>query len=178
MTDLVLVSRAADFAARCHAGQRRKGSAKEPYLNHLAEVAEMLAFATDGGDAALVAAGWLHDTIEDSDTSRDDLVDRFNEDVASLVVECTDDISLPRAQRKRHQVEHAPHLTPRARMIKLADKISNVRSLIFSPPDEWERERLVDYLDWAIDVAAGCRGVSERLDHLFDETAARARAVL
>jgi (p)ppGpp synthase/HD superfamily hydrolase len=83
-----------------------------------------------------------------------------------------------RAQRKRHQVEHAPHLTPRARMIKLADKISNVRSLIFSPPDEWERERLVDYLDWAIDVAAGCRGVSERLDHLFDETAARARAVL
>ncbi|MCP9629912.1 HD domain-containing protein [Rhodopseudomonas palustris] len=178
MNDLVLVSRAADFAARCHAGQRRKGSAKEPYLNHLAEVAEMLAFATDGSDAALVVAGWLHDTIEDTDTSRDDLVDRFDEDVASLVVECTDDMSLPRAQRKRYQVEHTPHLTPRARMIKLADKISNLRSVTFSPPDEWERERLVDYLDWAVDVAAGCRGVSARLDHLFDETAARARAVL
>ena len=178
MTDLVLVSRAADFAARCHAGQRRKGSSREPYLNHLAEVAEMLASATEGSDAALVAAGWLHDAIEDSDTSRDDLVERFGEDVAALVVACTDDMSLPRAVRKRHQVEHAPHLAPRARMIKLADKISNVRSLIFSPPDEWERERLIDYLEWAEQVAAGCRGVNERLDHLFNETAARARAVL
>jgi (p)ppGpp synthase/HD superfamily hydrolase len=178
MTDLVLVSRAADFAARCHAGQRRKGAAKEPYVNHLAEVAELLAVATDGSDAALVAAGWLHDTIEDSGTTRDELVEQFSADVAALVIECTDDKTLPKAERKRLQIEHAPHLTGRARMIKLADKISNLRSLIYSPPDDWERERLIDYLDWADKVVAGCRGVSATLERIYDETASSGRAVL
>ncbi|WP_047310069.1 HD domain-containing protein [Rhodopseudomonas palustris] len=178
MTDLVLVSRVADFAARCHAGQRRKGAAKEPYVNHLAEVAELLAVATDGSDAALVAAGWLHDTVEDSGTTRDELIEQFGEDVAALVIECTDDKTLPKATRKRLQVEHAPHLTGRARMIKLADKISNLRSLIFSPPDDWERDRLVDYLDWADQVVAGCRGVNVWLERIYDETASSGRAVL
>ncbi|MGP9810077.1 HD domain-containing protein [Rhodopseudomonas sp. NSM] len=178
MTDLVLVSRAADFAARCHAGQRRKGSAKEPYVNHVAEVAELLAVATDGSDAALVAAGWLHDTIEDSGTTRDELIEQFGDDVAALVIECTDDKTLPKAERKRLQVEHAPHLSGRARMVKVADKISNLRSLIFSPPDDWERERLVDYLDWADQVVAGCRGVNAYLERIYDETASSGRAVL
>ncbi|MFC0240053.1 HD domain-containing protein [Rhodopseudomonas telluris] len=178
MTDLVLVSRAADFAARRHAGTRRKGADKEPYVNHLAEVALLLTVATDGGDAPLTAAGWLHDTIEDTGVTRDDLASEFSDDVASLVVEVTDDKTLPKLERKRLQIEHAPHLTPRARMIKLADKTSNLRSLILSPPDDWERERLIDYLDWAEQVAAGCRGVNQRLEQLFDETAARGRAVL
>ncbi|ABD06510.1 metal dependent phosphohydrolase [Rhodopseudomonas palustris HaA2] len=178
MTDLVLVSRAADFAARCHAGQRRKGAAKEPYVNHLAEVAELLAVATDGSDAALVAAGWLHDTVEDSGTTRDELIEQFGDDVAALVIECTDDKTLPKAERKRLQIEHAPHLSGRARMVKLADKISNLRSLIFSPPDDWERERLIDYLDWADRVVAGCRGVNGYLERIYDETASSGRAVL
>jgi len=178
MTDLVLVSRAADFAARCHAGQRRKGAAKEPYVNHLAEVAELLAVATDGSDAALVAAGWLHDTIEDTSATREELVDQFSEDVAALVIACTDDKTLPKAERKRLQIEHAPHLTGRARMVKIADKISNLRSLIYSPPDDWECERLIDYLDWSDSVVAGCRGVSGYLERIYDETASSGRAVL
>ncbi len=178
MTDLVLVSRAADFAARKHAGTRRKGADKEPYVNHLAEVALLLTVATEDADAALVAAGWLHDTIEDTGVTRDDLAELFSEDVAELVVACTDDKTLPKAERKRLQIEHAPHLAPRAKMIKLADKISNLRSLILSPPDDWERDRLLDYLDWAEKVAAGCRGVNDHLERLFDETAARGRAVL
>ncbi|MBI5130677.1 MAG: bifunctional (p)ppGpp synthetase/guanosine-3',5'-bis(diphosphate) 3'-pyrophosphohydrolase [Rhodopseudomonas palustris] len=178
MTDLVLVSRAADFAARSHAGQRRKGAAKEPYVNHLAEVAELLAVATDGSDAALVAAGWLHDTIEDCGTTRDELTDQFSADVASLVAECTDDKTLAKAERKLLQIAHAPDLTGRARMIKIADKISNLRSLIFSPPDDWERARLIDYLDWSDKVVAGCRGVSPSLERIYDETASSGRAVL
>lgn len=178
MTDLVLVSRAADFAARKHAGTRRKGADKAPYVNHLAEVALLLTVATDGADAPLVAAGWLHDTIEDTGVTRDDLAELFSEDVAELVVACTDDKTRPKAERKRLQIEHAPHLAPRAKMIKLADKISNLRSLILSPPDDWERDRLLDYLDWAEKVAAGCRGVNDHLENLFDETAARGRAVL
>lgn len=178
MQGLVLISRAADFAARCHAGQRRKGATREPYLNHLAEVAQLLASVTDGADAALVAAGWLHDTIEDTDVSREQLAELFGDDVAVLVVEVSDDKTLPKAERKRLQIAHAPHLSARARMIKLADKISNLRSLLVSPPDDWERERLVDYLDWAEQVAAGCQGVNVALETLFRKTAARSRAVL
>jgi (p)ppGpp synthase/HD superfamily hydrolase len=178
MSDLVLVSRAADFAARRHVTTRRKGADKQPYVNHLAEVAMLLAESTDGTDPALVAAGWLHDTIEDTATSREDLAQQFGEDVAALVVHVTDDKTLPKAERKRLQIVHAPKIPGRARMIKIADKISNLRSLISSPPDDWERERLLDYLDWADQVVAGCRGVNEYLEKLYDETASCGRAVL
>jgi (p)ppGpp synthase/HD superfamily hydrolase len=173
--DVLLISRAADFAARQHAGQRRKGKAREPYLNHLAEVASILAEVTGGTDAVLVAAGWLHDTVEDTDAERDDVVREFGEDVAALVVEVTDDKSLPKAERKRLQVVNASRKSARAKLLKIADKISNLRSLMFSPPDHWERERLLEYLTWAEAVVAGCRGLNPKLDVLFDMTLAKAR---
>src|SRR6516225_4719242 len=103
-----LISEAAELAARRHSGMARKGRGNEPYINHLAEVANLLAAATDGTDTALVAAGWLHDTIEDTDTTREELAERFSDRVASLVVECTDDMSLPKAERRRQQVVDAP----------------------------------------------------------------------
>lgn len=175
---LWLISRAANFAAECHARQHRKGRAREPYVNHLAEVAALLAETTQPPDAALIAAGWLHDTIEDTDVEREDLAENFGEDVALLVAEVTDDKSLIKAERKRIQIETASHKSPRARALKIADKISNVRSLISSPPDDWERERLIDYVDWAEQVVAGCRGVNPRLESLFEEAVARARQTL
>src|SRR5690348_10611532 len=94
---LRLVSEAAELAARRHSGMARKGRGNEPYINHLAEVANLLSAATDGADAELVAAGWLHDTIEDTETTREQLAERFSERVASLVQECTDDMNLPKA---------------------------------------------------------------------------------
>ena len=178
MNDLAMVAKAADFAARRHAGQRRKGRAAEPYLNHLAEVALLLAEATEGRNAALVAAGWLHDTVEDTRTSREELAEAFGEDVAELVAEVTDDKSAPKAVRKQRQVDRAPHKSPAAKALKIADKISNLRSLMASPPDDWERARLLDYLDWAEKVAAGCRGANPNLDRLFEQTAAAARNAL
>jgi (p)ppGpp synthase/HD superfamily hydrolase len=178
MNDLILVSRAADFAARRHVGTRRKGADKQPYVNHLAEVAQLLAIATQGSDAALVAAAWLHDSIEDTQTSREELAQEFGNDVAMLVVEVTDDKTLPKAERKRLQILHAPTASGRARMIKIADKTSNLRSLISSPPDDWERDRLIEYLDWADQVVAGCRGVNAYLERIYDETASSGRAVL
>lgn len=178
MNGLVLVSRAADFAARRHSGIRRKGLAKEPYINHLAEVATLLAEATDGVDAQLIAAGWLHDTIEDTQTSREELEREFGNDVAVVVAECTDDKSLPKAERKRRQIAEAGGKSARARMLKIADKTSNVRSLITSPPDEWERERLIDYLDWAEKVVAQCRGLNKILEKRFDEAVAEGRRTL
>ncbi len=178
MNGLVLVSRAADFAAQRHAGIRRKGRAKEPYINHLAEVAALLADATEGADAPLIAAGWLHDTVEDTPTSREELEREFNADVATLVAECTDDKSLAKDERKRLQIVQAPKKSARARMLKIADKTSNVRSLLTSPPDEWERERLIDYLDWAEKVVAGCRGLNAKLEKAFDEAVAAGRRSL
>src|SRR5437763_17029312 len=122
---LRLISEAADFAARRHSGKARKGRANEPYINHLAEVATLLAAATDGADAELVAAGWLHDTIEDTETTREELAAKFSERVASLVVEVTDDMNLPKAPRRQKQIEDAPHKSPGAKLIKIADKIRN-----------------------------------------------------
>jgi (p)ppGpp synthase/HD superfamily hydrolase len=175
---LVLVVNAADFAAKRHANQRRKGAAGEPYINHLAEVAMLLAGATGGNDAALVAAGFLHDTLEDTPTEYEELAALFGSDVADLVAAVTDDKSLPKAERKRLQVEHTPKKSVRARLLKLADKISNVRSLATSPPADWDVARALDYVDWAEGVAAGCRGLNATLEHLFDAAAAEARAAI
>jgi (p)ppGpp synthase/HD superfamily hydrolase len=175
---LLLTVSAADFAARRHVNQRRKGATAEPYFNHLAEVATLLADATGGSDPALVAAGFLHDTLEDTPTEYEELAARFGKDVAGLVAAVTDDKSLPKAERKRLQVETAPQKSERARLLKLADKISNLRSLATSPPADWDVARALDYVDWAERVAAGCRGINAKLEHAFDAAAEMARAAI
>ena len=175
---LVLVTRAAEFAARAHVAQRRKGAAREPYINHLAEVAALLAEATRGLDAALVAAGFLHDTLEDTATEYEDLRALFGDDVAALVAEVTDDKSLPKAERKRLQVADTAKKSSRAKLIKLADKTSNLRALAASPPAEWDVERLAQYVEWAEQVIAHCRGLNAKLEHGFDFAAAEARAAI
>src|SRR6476620_170878 len=112
LTAIRLVSEAADLAARRHNGMARKGRGNEPYVNHLAEVANLLARVTDGIDPELVAAGWLHDAIEDTETTREELAEKFSPRVADLVVEVTDDMSLPKAERRERQIVDAPHKSP------------------------------------------------------------------
>jgi len=178
LTGLRLISEAADLAARRHNGMARKGRGNEPYINHLAEVANLLAAATDGADAELVAAGWLHDAIEDTETTREELAEKFSPRVASLVVEVTDDMTLPKDQRRRLQIVDAPHKSPDAKLIKIADKISNIRARILPDPSEEERADLIDYTAWAEQVVAGCRGGNAALDRTFDETVKLARSSL
>src|SRR5258705_13183274 len=127
---LRLVSEAAEPAARRHNGMARKGRGNEPYINHLAEVANLLSAVTDGADAELVAAGWLHDTIEDTETTREELAEKFSEHVASLVAEVTDDMNLPKPERRQRQIADAPHKSPDAKLIKIADKVSNIGARI------------------------------------------------
>lgn len=167
--DVVKFARALDYAARKHVSQRRKGEAQEPYINHLAEVAHLLAEATDGMDTELVIAGLLHDCIEDQGVKHEELVDLFGSDVADLVRDVTDDKSLLKAERKRLQVETAPHKSPRAKMLKIADKTSNLRAMRTSPPSGWDEQRKRDYFTWAHAVVAGCRGVNAYLEEKFDE---------
>ena len=176
--DIELLAKAWRVAAERHVHQRRKGESQEPYVNHLAEVADLVAHATSGRDAQLVAAAVLHDTIEDTDLSREELASQFGEDVAGLVLEVTDDKALPKQNRKRLQVEHAPHISARAKVLKLADKTSNIRALENSPPRDWPLARKREYLAWARSVVDGLRGANPWLEGQFSEAAARLEALL
>jgi (p)ppGpp synthase/HD superfamily hydrolase len=178
MNDVRAVLDAADTAARWHAHQRRKGDAAEPYINHLIEVARLVADATDGGDANLVIAALLHDSTEDCGIANAEIAARFGADVAALVAAVTDDKSLPKQTRKQLQIDHAPGLPARAKMLKLADKTSNLRALGDSPPAGWTVERKREYVAWARAVVAGARGVNARLEAEFDRAATAAEAAV
>ncbi|MCX7313992.1 MAG: HD domain-containing protein [Alphaproteobacteria bacterium] len=152
MKEWINVLKAADTAAKWHMNQRRKGANQEPYVNHLIEVATMVATASEGRDPNLVIAALLHDAIEDQKIPREVIAAEFGEDVASLVMEVTDDKALPKPERKRLQVETAHKKTPRAKVLKLADKISNMNSVALSPPEHWSVERRLEYVAWSRSV--------------------------
>lgn len=173
--DVLLLARAADYAARQHIAQRRKGERAEPYINHLTEVAALLAEATGGTDATLLAGGLLHDTLEDTDSTYEDLAERFGPDVAALVAEVTDDKSLPKEERKRLQIEKTAGKSRRAKLLKIADKTSNLRSMVNSPPAGWTEARLRDYVVWAEQVVRACRGLNAALESAFDAAYADAK---
>lgn len=164
--------RAAAFAADKHRNQRRKDADASPYINHPIALANVLAQA-DIDDPIVLAAALLHDTIEDTDTSAEEIEQLFGHEVASIVAEVTDDKSLPKAERKRLQVEHAATITVKAKLVKLADKICNLHDMIQSPPADWPIERKREYFDWAMAVIDRLRGVSLPLETLFDAQAAR-----
>lgn len=168
MDTLKIVTKAAHFAAVKHAHQRRKGEDQEPYINHLMEVSEILAQFTDDQD--VIVAGMLHDTLEDTETTYEELVKEFGTKIANVVREVTDDRTLPKVERKRLQVQNAPHKSDQAKMIKIADKISNLRSIINSPPANWNNARKREYFDWAKQVADASSGVCTYLDTLFIKT--------
>ncbi|MDE2357457.1 MAG: bifunctional (p)ppGpp synthetase/guanosine-3',5'-bis(diphosphate) 3'-pyrophosphohydrolase [Alphaproteobacteria bacterium] len=162
------------FAARAHVDQRRKGARQEPYLNHLAEVADLAARASGGADIDLIIAALLHDAVEDTPVTPAELEAAFGPRVAALVAEVTDDKTLSESERKRAQVAHAATLSPEARILKLADKISNVRDMAHSPPSGWSVARRAAYLAWAREVVEVCRPASPVLGELFDAIAAEA----
>lgn len=171
MKELVSVLRAADAAARWHVNQRRKGSAQEPYINHLLEVASLVTQATGGTDPDVVIAALLHDAVEDQGVTAEAIASEFGQQVADIVMEVTDDKSLPKAERKRKQVESAPKKSREAKLIKLADKTSNLRAVANSPAPDWSAERRLEYIEWAKGVVAGLRGVSPWLEDQFDDAA-------
>jgi (p)ppGpp synthase/HD superfamily hydrolase len=160
---------AAHFAAEKHAHQKRKGENGEPYFNHLLEVAELIAASSDELDVELLMAAFLHDTVEDTSVTLQELEQRFGKDVAALVAEVTDDKSLPKETRKQLQVEHTPEKSPRAQTLKLADKISNLRAIISSPPVGWSLERKRQYFEWARQVVSGIASPNNFLKSEFDK---------
>jgi guanosine-3',5'-bis(diphosphate) 3'-pyrophosphohydrolase len=166
------------FAAHKHSRQRRKDAAASPYINHPIAVATVLASEGEVSDEAILLAAALHDTVEDTQTTFEELEEHFGLEVAGLVRELTDDKSLEKGERKRLQIEHARESSIRAKQLKIADKICNIRDITVSPPANWSLERRSDYLGWSEKVVAGCRHVNTKLDQVFDQAIKRARETL
>jgi GTP diphosphokinase / guanosine-3',5'-bis(diphosphate) 3'-diphosphatase len=171
--DISLVIRAIEFAAKKHRMQRRKDSDASPYINH--PIALMHVLCIDGGirDPRILAAAALHDTIEDTETTPNELVAAFGADVADVVIEMTDDKSQPKQERKRLQIEYARHMSRDGALVKLADKICNLRDAAANPPENWSLERRIEYFDWAKAVVDGLPRVNSRLLKMFEEAYAK-----
>ena len=176
--ELAFLLEAATFSAHRHQRQKRKGIDELPYINHPLEVASLLANVGGVTDVTTLVAALLHDTIEDTPTSAEELETIFGRPVRLLVEEMTDDKRLDKAERKRLQIEHAQASSTAAKLIKLGDKIANLQELVANPPSGWPLQRRRDYLDWAERVVAGCRGVSEPLERRFDGALRTAREAL
>jgi len=169
MDDVARLIKAADFAAFKHRRQRRKDAEASPYINHPLALARVLKLEAGVAEMDVLVAAILHDTVEDTETTVQELEREFGQTVAAIVAEVTDDKNLSKPDRKRLQVEHAPHISHQAKLVKLADKICNLRDVLDAPPSHWPMERRRAYFEWAKAVIDGLRGVHPGLEHLFDD---------
>jgi guanosine-3',5'-bis(diphosphate) 3'-pyrophosphohydrolase len=166
--DVGLVLKAMAFAASKHRDQRRKDAEASPYINHPIALADVLWHKSGVRDAVVIAAALLHDTIEDTRTTKAELRRVFSKQVVGIVVEVTDNKRLPKERRKELQIEHAAHLSEGAKLVKLAEKICNLTDILASPPKDWTVERKREYFEWAKKVIDQVRGTNQKLERRFD----------
>jgi guanosine-3',5'-bis(diphosphate) 3'-pyrophosphohydrolase len=167
VNNMGLVLKACEFASRKHSNQRRKNAGADPYINHPIEVANILA-ESGVTDQDVLCAALLHDTVEDTDTTIEELARVFGSRIASIVSECTDDRSLSKLKRKKMQIEHALVISEEAKLVKLADKISNLKSIETDPPKKWSKEQIDGYIDWCLAVCRNIIGTMKYNTHLHD----------
>lgn len=167
---------ALNFAAHKHSNQRRKNPAKTPYINHPIAVANILLSEAGIADESVLIAALLHDTVEDTDTTFDEIEQRFGAVIRDVVAEVTDDKSLEKAVRKQQQIEHASGLSDRAKLVKLADKTANLRDMVIATPEGWSTARVDAYLEWGKAVVDQIRGTHAQLEALFDQAYAKGKA--
>ena len=168
---------ALSFSAAKHRDQRRKDVEASPYINHPIALVDVL--VNEGGvlNWDVLCAALLHDTIEDTQTTVEELTNAFGPHVASIVMEVTDDKSLPKQERKLQQIAHAARSTHEAKLVKLADKICNLRDILHSPPSGWDAQRKQEYFSWAEKVVAGVRGTNAKLEKIFDDLVRQGKAL-
>lgn len=176
--DLTKILNAAIFAADKHQGHIRKNKQRSPYITHPLLVAQAIYQIGGIQDTTILTAAILHDTIEDTDTTREEIREHFDDDVLSVVLEVTDNKSLPKLIRKRLQVSHAPELSYEARIVKLADKLINCGDILNDPPEYWPLKRRQDYIQWGADVIFRIRGTNPGLEAAFDKVMSRAEREL
>lgn len=171
--DLSLIFKALDFAAKKHRDQRRKDAQATPYINHPIELADLLVNEGNISDTQVLVAAILHDTVEDTQTTAQELESIFGYKIASIVMEVTDNKDLPKSDRKRLQIENAAHCSDQAKLVKLADKICNLRDMLVNPPNKWSQQRIQEYFDWSKEVIHQLRGIHPDLENIFDEENAK-----
>lgn len=167
-TDLKFLLKALKFASIKHKNQHRKDAEASPYINHPIDLATILCNEGHITDIEVIVGALLHDTVEDTETTPDELEAAFGSTIREIVMDVTDDKSLPKVDRKLKQIEHAAHACDKAKLIKLADKISNLRDIVSSPPEKWSTERKQEYFDWAKRVIDQVRGIDPKLESIFD----------
>ena len=166
------------FAAEKHKSQRRKGTVAAPYINHPIAVAKLVTGVGKEYDINVIQGAILHDTIEDTETTAEELLGLFGYEVTDYVVEMTDDKSLPKSERKRLQVVNAPHKSQGAKLIKICDKICNITDVTNDPPTHWNLQRRNEYLEWAKHVVDALGEVNKDLKSLFIERYNRGKFLL
>lgn len=166
------------FASEKHSFQRRKNEDASPYINHPIKVAEMLWSTGEVRDLDVISGALLHDTLEDTSTSYEELSDKFGKIIADYVLEVSDDKKLSKQERKQQQIEKAPYISKEAKQIKIADKISNISDLVSDPPVNWPLSRKIAYLDWANEVMKGLKGTNEKLEKMYYQVEKRVREML
>eukprot|EP00730_Choanoeca_flexa_P006130 TRINITY_DN1208_c0_g1_i1.p1 TRINITY_DN1208_c0_g1~~TRINITY_DN1208_c0_g1_i1.p1 ORF type:complete len:204 (+),score=55.75 TRINITY_DN1208_c0_g1_i1:2-613(+) len=168
MAASILLMQTADFAAIAHRTQKRKDGST-PYINHPIGVANLLATVGDVSDTETLQAALLHDTVEDTDVTIDDIKAKFGDSVASIVAEVTDDKGLNKHERKQRQIEHAKHISSKAKLVKLADKLYNLTGLLTDLPQNWSVARARAYYGWSSEVIGSCRGTNAGLEAALDK---------
>ncbi len=176
--DFAEILDAAIFAAEKHQRHVRKNKQHSPYITHPLLVAQVIFKIGGIADTKILTAAILHDTIEDTNTTREEIKVRYGVKTLSLVLEVTDDKSLPRMDRKRLQVVHAPDLSYEAKILKLADKLVNCRDILKNPPEDWSIKRRQNYIQWCADVLFRIRGTNPELEAAFDQVMIRAEEEL
>ena len=166
--DLKLLLKALQFSALKHRNQRRKDIDASPYINHPISLADILCNEGHITDVEVICGALLHDTVEDTKTTPEELESEFGSAIKNIVMDVTDDKSLDKADRKQAQIDHAAHISDEAKLVKLADKISNLRDVSVNPPPNWSLQRRQEYFDWAKRVIDELRGINPHLESIFD----------
>jgi guanosine-3',5'-bis(diphosphate) 3'-pyrophosphohydrolase len=169
MNDILKLLTAVDFAADKHKFQRRKGQNEMiPYINHPLQIARLIAEHYGTQNTDLLVAAILHDIIEDTETTPEEIEEKFGSHVKDIVLEVSDDKNLNKADRKRLQVENSPRISGEGKIIKLADKICNVKDITAFPPKGWDNERIIEYIRWSRSVINGVKGVNKKMEEIFE----------
>ncbi len=176
--DLIKIIKALSLASQKHRRQKRRNKQSYPYINHPIEVVRLLTEVGGINDADIICAAFLHDTVEDTDTTADEIEKEFGTAVKDYVMELTDDMSLPSKTRKQKQVDTAPLRSHGAKLIKLCDKISNITDIIYDPPVFWSHHRRLEYLDWSEKVVKGMPGTNANLEKMFFEILEKGRKII
>ena len=171
--DLKRLLKALAFAAHKHRDQRRKDVESSPYINHPIALVNILCNEGHVTDTNVICAALLHDTVEDTDTTLEELEREFGGEIRAIVMDVTDDKTLEKAERKQRQIEHAAHISDQAKLVKLADKISNLRDVASNPPPDWDLRRRQGYFEWAKAIIDRLRGVHGPMEAIFDEAYAK-----